>query len=111
LADAGAVIAGEGTDRLPGTLCIAAPRFASSLQVMTLDLAGVQVSAGAACSSGKVKPSGVLAAMGYGELAAGALRASGGWNTTEQDWDRFAEVWLAAHARRAWQGGRVEELA
>lgn len=111
LAAAGAVIAGEGAERLPGVLCLAAEDFPSSLQVMSLDLEGVQVSAGAACSSGKVKPSGVLAAMGYGELAAGALRASGGWNTTEQDWDRFAEVWLAAHARRLKQAGRVKELA
>jgi cysteine desulfurase len=111
LVAAGAVIAGEGAERLPGTLCLAAKDFPSTLQVMNLDLEGVQVSAGAACSSGKVKPSGVLAAMGYGELAAGALRASGGWNTTEQDWDRFAELWLAAHARRLKQAGRVKELA
>jgi len=111
LAEAGAVVAGEGAERLPGTLCIATADFPSSLQVMSLDLDGVQVSAGAACSSGKVKPSGVLAAMGYGELAAGALRASGGWNTTQQDWDRFADVWLAVHARRTRQGERVRELA
>jgi cysteine desulfurase len=100
LADAGAVIAGEGAPRLPGTLCLAASDFPSSLQVMALDLAGVEVSAGAACSSGKVKPSGVLEAMGYGDLAAGALRASGGWSTTENDWARFADAWLEAHARR-----------
>jgi cysteine desulfurase len=111
LAQAGATIAGEGAERLPGTLCVAVDGFPSSLQVMNLDLEGVQVSAGAACSSGKVKPSDVLAAMGYGELAAGALRASGGWNTTEQDWDRFADVWLAAHARRQKAAGRVKELA
>jgi len=111
LAEAGAVVAGEGAERLPGTLCIATADFPSALQVMSLDLDGVQVSAGAACSSGKVKPSGVLAAMGYGELAAGALRASGGWNTTQQDWDRFADVWLAVHARRTRQGERVRELA
>ena len=116
LAEAGAVIAGEGVERLPGTLCVAVEGFASSLQVMSLDLEGVRVSAGAACSSGKVKPSGVLAAMGYGDLAAGALRASGGWNTTEQDWTRFADVWLAVHARRAKplggaSGERVRELA
>ena len=99
---AGAVVAGEGAPRLPGTLCIATAGFPSALQVMALDLAGVEVSAGAACSSGKVKPSGVLAAMGYdADLASGALRASGGWNTTEDDWARFADAWLAALARRA----------
>jgi cysteine desulfurase len=108
---AGAVIAGEHAPRLPGTLCIAAFDYPSALQVMALDLDGVQVSAGSACSSGKVTPSNVLAAMGYGDLAAGALRASGGWNTTEQDWTRFADVWLAAQARRTAVHGRVEEFA
>ena len=95
------MIAGGAALRLPGTLCLSASGFPSALQVMALDLEGVEVSAGAACSSGKVKPSGVLAAMGFGDLAAGALRASGGWNTTEQDWDRFADAWLAVQARRA----------
>jgi cysteine desulfurase len=99
---AGAVIVGEDAPRLPGTLCLATASFPSALQVMALDLAGVEVSAGAACSSGKVKPSGVLAAMGYdADLASGALRASGGWNTTNEDWARFADAWLAALARRA----------
>ena len=111
LSDAGALIAGERAPRLPGTLCLAMTDFPSALQVMSLDLEGVEVSAGAACSSGKVKPSGVLAAMGYGDLAAGALRASGGWSTTEQDWDRFAEVWLAAYARRTASRTRMKEYA
>src|SRR5262249_40586553 len=96
---AGAVIAGEGASRLPTTLCLAVRDYASRLQVMALDLEGVMVSAGSACSSGKVKPSGVLTAMGMGALAAGSLRASGGWSSTEEDWRRFADVWLAAHER------------
>jgi cysteine desulfurase len=66
---------------------------------MALDLDGVMISAGSACSSGKVKPSGVLQAMGLDELATASLRASGGWDTTEDDWRRFAEAWLAAFAR------------
>ncbi len=57
------------------------------------------VSAGAACSSGKVAASPVLKAMGFDDLAACALRVSGGWNTTEDDWIRFAEVWIAVHDR------------
>ncbi len=101
LAEVGVRVAGGRVQRLPGTLCVASTDFPSALQVMALDLEGVEVSAGSACSSGKVKPSGVLAAMGFGELAGGALRASGGWNTTEHDWARFADVWLAARARRA----------
>ncbi|HTK34216.1 MAG TPA: aminotransferase class V-fold PLP-dependent enzyme [Caulobacteraceae bacterium] len=96
---AGAVVAGEGAPRLPNTLCVAVPDWPSALQVMGLDLEGIMVSGGSACSSGKVKPSGVLTAMGLGELAAGPLRASGGWATTEDDWRRFADAWLAAYAR------------
>jgi len=104
LKGAGVVVAGEGAPRLPATLDLAAEGFASSLQVMALDLAGVMVSAGSACSSGKVTPSGVLTAMGFGDLAAGALRVSGGWGTTEADWNFFADAWIAAHAR--WQARR-----
>lgn len=96
---AGCVVMAEAAPRLPNTLCIAAPGFTSDLQVMGLDLAGVMISAGAACSSGKVKASPVLAAMGQGELATCAIRVSGGWNTTERDWDRFVEAWFEAHDR------------
>jgi cysteine desulfurase len=93
------VVVGEAAPRLPNTLCLAAPGWTSDLQVMALDLAGVMVSAGAACSSGKVKASPVLTAMGLSELASCAIRVSGGWCSTEDDWNRFAEAWLEAHAR------------
>ncbi|HEX2817342.1 MAG TPA: cysteine desulfurase, partial [Phenylobacterium sp.] len=86
---------------LPNTLCIATPGFPSDVQVMGLDLAGVMVSAGSACSSGKVKASPVLEAMGQGDLAGCAIRVSAGWNTTEADWARFVEAWTEAHARHA----------
>ena len=104
----GSVVMGEAAPRLPNTLCIASPGFTSDLQVMGLDLAGVMVSAGAACSSGKVKASPVLAAMGQGDLAECAIRVSGGWDTTESDWNRFADAWLEAHARHA---ARRKEVA
>ena len=68
---------------------------------MALDLAGVMVSAGSACSSGKVKASPVVAAMGRADLASCAIRVSGGWDTTEEDWRRFADAWLEARARHA----------
>jgi cysteine desulfurase len=97
----GSVVMGEAAPRLPNTLCIATPGFPADVQVMGLDLAGVMVSAGAACSSGKVKASPVLEAMGQGELSGCAIRVSGGWNTTPADWDRFVEAWSAAHARQA----------
>ena len=96
---AGGVVMGEAAPRLPNTLCIATPGFPSDVQVMGLDLAGVMVSAGSACSSGKVKASPVLEAMGQGELAGCAIRVSGGWNTTQADWDRFVEAWSIAHDR------------
>jgi len=96
---AGAVVLGEGAMRLPQTLCFAAPRFGSELQVMNMDLAGVMVSAGSACSSGKVKASPVVEAMGHKDLAPYALRVSGGWASTEDDWRRCGDAWLEAHAR------------
>jgi cysteine desulfurase len=99
LKTAGAVVMGEAAPRLANTLCVATPGFASDLQVMGLDLAGVMVSAGSACSSGKVKASPVLAAMGQGELAGCAIRVSGGWATSESDWARFVEAWFEAHER------------
>jgi cysteine desulfurase len=99
-AEAGATILGEGAPRLSNTLCFATPGFASDLQVIALDLAGVMVSAGAACSSGKVRSSHVVEAMGLGELGACSLRVSGGWATTEADWVRFVEAWLETHARK-----------
>jgi cysteine desulfurase len=101
LVAAGAVVLGEAAPRLPNTLCVAEAGAASDLQVMTLDLAGVMVSAGAACSSGKVKPSHVLVAMGRPDLAGGVIRVSGGWASVEEDWNRLAEAWLAEHERRS----------
>jgi cysteine desulfurase len=97
----GSVVMGEAAPRLPNTLCIASPGFASDLQVMGLDLAGVMVSAGSACSSGKVKASAILTAMNQGDLAGCAIRVSSGWATKEGDWALFVEAWLKAHARHA----------
>jgi cysteine desulfurase len=85
--------------RLPQTLCFAAPGFGAERQLMALDLEDVMVGAGSACSSGKVTPSHVLTAMGLDGLAGSALRVSGGWNTTRADWVRFTDVWLDVHAR------------
>ena len=96
-----AVQLGVGAPRLPQTLCLAAPGFEAGLQVMNLDLAGVMISAGAACSSGKVKPSHVVEAMGRPDLAPFSVRVSGGWDTTDEDWRRFGDAWLQAHARHA----------
>src|SRR5450432_850398 len=94
--DAGALILGAAAPRLPQTLCFATPGFSAETQVMALDLAGVMVSAGAACSSGKVKASHVVEAMGHPDLAASSIRVSGGWATTAEDWRRCGDVWMEA---------------
>jgi cysteine desulfurase len=106
--EAGAVVLGEGAERLPQTLCFAAPGFGSELQVMNLDLAGVMVSAGSACSSGKVKASPVVEAMGRADLAPYSLRVSGGWASTAADWKRCGDVWTEAYVRAL---SRKRELA
>ncbi|HLI21409.1 MAG TPA: cysteine desulfurase family protein [Stellaceae bacterium] len=95
-----AVVFGADAPRLPNTLSIAMPRVAASTQVIALDLAGVAVSAGSACSSGKVARSHVLDAMGVAPaLAEGAIRISLGWSTTEADIDRLVDAWGALYAR------------
>ena len=86
--------------RLPNTLCIGMPGVAASTQVMALDLAGVMVSAGAACSSGKVRRSHVLAAMGASpKEAENAIRVSLGWSTTATDIERLVDAWTALYRR------------
>ena len=97
---AGAVIVGENSPRLPNTLFMAAPGWDSPQQLITLDLTGVMVSAGSACSSGKTKPSKTMLAMGLDAVATNAIRISGGWGTTEADWVRFADAWTAAWDKR-----------
>ena len=99
VAAADVTVFGAGAPRLPGVLCFGCEGFEAERQVMALDLDGVMVSAGAACSSGKMAPSQVLIAMGFEDLAARAIRISGGWAGAEADWTRFTDVWLAAHAR------------
>ena len=86
--------------RLPNTTCLVTPGWKGETQVMQLDLAGFAVSAGSACSSGKVRSGRVLRAMGYDAVAAtSAIRVSPGPTTTEEEILRFAEIWLAHHKR------------
>jgi cysteine desulfurase len=85
-----AVVFGAGAPRLPNTLGFAVPGLDAPAALIALDLAGVAVSSGSACSSGKVARSATLAAMGVpSALAGGALRVSLGWNTVEEDVTRF----------------------
>lgn len=85
-----AVMIGAGAARLPNTTCVAVPGEAAETLVIKLDLTGVAVSAGSACSSGKVGASHVLTAMGVpDEIARSAIRISLGWNTTETCLEQF----------------------
>lgn len=87
-------IMGAGAPRVASLACLALPGVPGETQVMALDLAGIAVSAGAACSSGKVTPSHVLAAMGAdAATAASAIRVSLGWSTTAADLERFIAAW------------------
>ncbi len=91
---------GAGSERLPNTSCLTMPGVKSDVQVMAFDLEGVQVSAGSACSSGKVAASHVLEAMGAEDaLALTAIRISLGWASTAADVDRLVEVWQSLYHR------------
>ena len=96
-----AVVLGAAAPRLPNTSAIAMPGVAAETQVVALDLDGVMVSAGAACSSGKVGPSHVLAAMGIApDIANATIRVSLGWNSSEAEIDHFLRSWTALYRRR-----------
>jgi len=95
------IFVGKAVKRLPNTSCFATAGWKGETQVMAMDLAGFAVSAGSACSSGKVKTSRVLRALGLNDdEAASALRVSLGPETTEDDVLRFAEAWSRKKARR-----------
>jgi cysteine desulfurase len=95
----GAVVCGDPNRRLPNTTCIALPGAAAGVQVIALDLEKIAVSAGAACSSGKVQTSHVLKAMGLGTLAGEAIRVSLTWNVTEAGIDAFAIAYARVASR------------
>ncbi|GLK55288.1 cysteine desulfurase [Methylopila capsulata] len=87
-------IFGAEAPRLPNTSCFADPRVSSSSAMIGLDLAGVSVSSGSACSSGKAKASPVLDAMGVThDLSSGMLRASFGWSSGPNDAETFLAAW------------------
>ena len=96
-----AIVIGADAPRLPNTSALAMPGTAAVTQVIALDLDGVMVSAGAACSSGKVGPSHVLAAMGLPpDVRSSTIRVSLGWSTTEAEIERFIQSWTALYRRR-----------
>jgi len=100
LSGKGTIIA-SSTPRLPNTSCILMPDVTSETQIIHFDLAGIAISAGSACSSGRMEPSSVLAAM---QIPAAdintAIRISGGWNTSKADIMKATETWLALFDRK-----------
>ncbi len=89
----GMAVFGNAVPRLPNTSCIALPGITQEVLLMKLDLARISVSAGSACSSGRIEPSHVLLAMGVDKALAGsAIRISGGWDTQESDILRVTEA-------------------
>jgi cysteine desulfurase len=97
-----APIYGMSAPRLPNTSCIGMPGVGSETQVMAFDLAGIAVSAGSACSSGKMRRSEVLQAMGATPQEAGsAIRVSLGWTSTSQEVERFCDAWAGIYDRLA----------
>ena len=94
------IFVGKGSARLPNTSCLMVPGWKGETQVMQMDLAGFAISAGSACSSGKVRASACLRAMGFDEAeAASAVRVSLGPQTTEAEVRAFADAWGAAATR------------
>ena len=94
------IFVGKDSPRLPNTSCFVTPGWKGETQVMQMDLAGFAVSAGSACSSGKVRRSRVLEAMGYDDATSGgAIRVSLGLQTTEEDVTRFCAAWIDKYQR------------
>jgi cysteine desulfurase len=90
----GVIVFSEDAPRLPNTTLFTVPGLKAETAVIGFDLAGIAVSSGSACSSGKVQPSHVLQAMGFGpNLAQGAVRLSLGWNTSNAEIDHCLEAW------------------
>jgi len=102
----GMIVFSGDAQRLPNTTLFTVPGLKAETAVIGFDLAGIAVSSGSACSSGKVQPSHVLAAMGLGrDLAQGAVRLSLGWSTSQTDIDMTLEAWRTL-ANTLLKGGR-----
>jgi len=98
------VVFGQHVKRLPNTTCFSYPGLSAETLLIKLDLEGVAASSGAACSSGKVGSSQVLAAMGVSDgISRGAIRVSLGWNSSESEIETFVDVWrrVAMSTQRA----------
>jgi cysteine desulfurase len=102
------VIFGDRAARLPNTTFFAAPGIAAEVALIMLDLEGVAISAGSACSSGKSAASPALQAMGVNsEIGRCAMRVSTGWNTTDADVTQFLNVWSKVYTSLNKRGARA----
>ncbi len=100
----GLEIVGQSAPRLPNTSALISPAIDSETQVMALDIDGVSISSGSACSSGKVGASPVMVAMGFNDSQArSVIRVSLGWSSRPDDTKRFLDVWCGLHDRLARQ--------
>jgi cysteine desulfurase len=96
----GAIVFSSSVQRLPNTTLFTIPGLRAETAVIGFDLAGIAVSSGSACSSGKVQPSHVLEAMGFDrDIGQGAVRLSMGWSTQDADVDRCLEGWRSLSGR------------
>jgi cysteine desulfurase len=107
-----AVIFGAGAERLANTTLFALDGVKAETAIIAFDLEGLAVSSGAACSSGKVQPSHVLAAMGVSApLARGGIRVSLGWTTTEADIEKFLGAWRKLSTALSKESGTQRSVA
>jgi cysteine desulfurase len=94
------MVLGEAAPRVGNTVQLAWPNWLAENQLIGLDLAGFAVSSGAACSSGSIKASHVIKAMGFNDdVAQCAIRVSSGWHTPESDWQQLAHAWQSLHQK------------
>ncbi len=108
----GSRVFGAGTSRVATTSCVTMPGVTSQTQLMAFDLRGVHVSTGAACSSGKVRPSHVLKAMGVDDGTAGeAIRVSFGWSSVKADAEALVGVWIDQFRRLSPRASRLSAAA
>lgn len=107
----GITILAEAVGRVAGIVSIVQPHWPSNQQLIHMDMAGICVSSGSACSSGKVKSSRVVAAMGLPEMADKVLRVSSGWTTSPKDWHRFFDVWSKGYETYLKRRVREKELS
>jgi cysteine desulfurase len=107
----GVTVLAETISRVPGILSFVQPHWPSNQQLIHMDMAGICVSSGSACSSGKVKSSRVVTAMGLTGMADKVLRVSSGWTTEAEDWHRFFDVWSKGYDMYLKRRVREKELS